>query len=113
MLFVAISMLLFQYRFFLKVFNKPVFRFLKTIPHINDTLLLISGISLAYIASFNPLNHSWLSAKIIALVIYIAFGFMTLKSSGLKSIVAYIFATATFVFMLFTAINKTPFFIGL
>ena len=113
MLFVTISILLFEYRFFLNFFNKPASRFLKITPHINDTLLLISGISLAYIASFNPLHHTWLSAKIIALLVYIGFGFMALKSSGFKSIVGYILASATFVFMLFTAINKPPFFIGL
>ncbi|MBL4661232.1 MAG: SirB2 family protein [Alcanivoracaceae bacterium] len=113
MLFITISILLFQYRFFLKIFNKPISRFLKIIPHVNDTLLLVSAISLAYIANFNPFYHTWLAAKIIALVIYIGFGFMALKSSGLKSILGYIFATATFVFMLLTAISKTPFFIAL
>ena len=113
MLFITISILLFQYRFFLKVFNKPVSRFLIVTPHFNDTLLLISGISLAFIANFNPLDHAWLSAKIIALLVYIGFGFMALKSSGSKSFVGYILATATFVFMVFTAINKTPFLIGL
>ncbi|MBL4773350.1 MAG: SirB2 family protein [Alcanivoracaceae bacterium] len=109
-LFVSISILLFQYRFYLQLFNKPISKLLKVTPHINDTLLLISAISLAYIAGFNPLQQPWLSAKIIALLFYIAFGMLALKSSGTKSILAYVLATLTYVFIILTALNKTPYF---
>ena len=111
MLFVFISITLFEYRFILKLLKRPISRPLKVIPHINDTLLLIAGISLAVMASINPLHHLWLAAKIIALIFYIGFGAVALKSTGMKSIYAYIFATATFIFILFTAVTKTPFFI--
>lgn len=113
MLFITISILLFEYRYFLKVLKKPVGKPLKIIPHINDTLLLVTGISLAFIAGFNPMQEIWLSSKIVALILYIGFGMMALKSNGSKSIVGYILATVTFIFMVFTAISKTPFFIGL
>lgn len=110
--FVVISIVLFQYRFLLKILNKPLAKPLKIIPHINDTILLITGISLAVIAGFNPFNHNWLLAKIIALLLYIGFGMLALKTTGLKSIVSYLAATLTIVFMVFTAINKTPFLFG-
>jgi len=113
MLFVAISIVLFEYRFILKILKKPVAKPLKVIPHVNDTLLLAAGISLAFMASINPLYNTWLMAKIIALVFYVIFGTIALKSTGLKSIYAYILATTTFIFMLFTAVTKTPFFINL
>jgi hypothetical protein len=37
---------------------------------------------------------------------------MALKSTGIKSTVGYILATATFIFMVLTAIKKAPFLIG-
>jgi uncharacterized membrane protein SirB2 len=104
---------LFEYRFFLKILQKPVAKSLKVIPHINDTLLLFAGISLAFMGGINPLHHAWLMAKIIALVFYIIFGTVALKSVGMKSITAYILATATFIFIVYTAVTKTPFFINL
>jgi uncharacterized membrane protein SirB2 len=112
-IFIIISILLFNYRFLLKGLNKPVPKVLKIIPHINDTFLLVSGISLAYIAGFNPLQQSWLMAKIMALILYIIFGTMALKRTGAQSIGGYLFATSMIVFMVITAINKIPFLINI
>lgn len=113
MLFITISIVLFQLRFFLKQLKKPNSKFLKITPHINDTLLLITGISLAYMASINPMEHSWLMAKIIALFVYIVLGMIALKSDGIKSIISYVLATATFAFIVITAIKKVPFLINI
>ena len=90
--------------------NKPIGKFLSVVPHINDTLLFITGISLAFISGFNPLAHTWLAVKLIALVFYIGFGMIALKSSGAKSIVGYVLATIAIVFMVFTALTKNPLF---
>ncbi len=111
MLFITISIVLFQLRFFLKKLDKPLPKLLKITPHINDTLLLVTGLYLAYMAGINPMEHSWLMAKIIALFIYIGFGMMALKSNGMKSNLGYILASATFVFIVLTAIKKAPFLI--
>ncbi len=113
MLFITISIVLFQLRFFLKSFNKPIAKPLKIIPHVNDTLLLVTGITMAYQANINPMVHNWLLAKIVALVLYIAFGAIALKSSGIKSKLSYIVATVLFVFMVLTALKKQPFLFGL
>ena len=110
-IFIIISILLFNYRFLLKILNKTVPKLLKIIPHINDTFLLVTGISLAYLANFNPVEQPWLMAKIIALVLYIVFGMVALKKSGIQSIIGYILAVLMIVFMIFTAINKMPFLI--
>jgi len=112
-IFIIISILLFNYRFLLKGLNKPIPKALKIIPHINDTFLLFSGISLAYIAGFSPLENSWLMAKIMALILYIIFGMIALKRTGVQSFISYIFATLIIVFMVFTAINKIPFLINM
>ena len=110
MLFIVISILLFEYRFLLKVLKKPTGKVLKIVPHVNDTLLLLTGISLAFVTGFNPLDHTWLLAKIIVLFLYIGFGMLALKSSGLKSWVGFFLANAAFAFIMLTAIRKTPLF---
>jgi len=112
MFFVTISILLFGYRFFLKIFNRKIGKALKIVPHINDSLLLASGISLAYWAGFNPLQQYWLGTKIIALFLYIGFGMLALKSNGAKSVFGFVLATATFIFIVYTATTKTSLFIG-
>ena len=43
-------------------------RWVKIVPHIVDTLLLLSAIILAYMLSMSPFANPWLMAKIIALV---------------------------------------------
>ena len=108
---VTISISLFQYRFLLKTLNKPLSKLLKILPHLNDTLLFITGISLAFIAGFNPLIHAWLLAKLTALLLYIGFGIVALKSRGLRCIISYIIATLMVVFMVLAALNKSPLFL--
>ena len=107
---VTISIVLFQYRFLLKKLNKPLSKLLKILPHLNDTLLMMTGIGLAIVAGFNPLLHTWLLAKLIALLLYIGFGMVSLKSNGLKCTISYIIATLMVVFMVLTALNKAPLF---
>jgi len=80
---------------------------LKFIPHIIDTLLLASGLSLAIYTSV-PLFSGWLSIKLMLLVAYIFLGSYTLKKSTTKS-QQFVGITATFVtisVMIFIALTK-------
>ena len=55
----------------------------RTLPHINDTLLLLAAIAMAWIAHLNPLEHNWLMAKLIGLILYILLGSIaTLINAG-------------------------------
>lgn len=54
-------------------------RGVKVLPHINDTLLLISGITLAVLSRQSPLDQGWLLAKLVALLGYILLGMLALK----------------------------------
>lgn len=54
-------------------------RWTRIVPHINDTVLLVSGIALAWTLGISPLEHGWLAAKIVALVAYIVLGTLALK----------------------------------
>lgn len=53
----------------------------KVSPHVLDTLLLLSGILLMFITGLNPIEHSWLTSKLLFLVGYIVFGIKTMHSA--------------------------------
>ncbi len=54
-------------------------RWLKVMPHVVDTLLLLSAIGLMLVIEQYPLTHPWLTAKVLGLVAYIVFGMVALK----------------------------------
>ena len=51
----------------------------RTLPHIVDTVLLLSALTLAWMLRLNPLATPWLLAKIGGLLLYIALGMVALK----------------------------------
>lgn len=53
----------------------------RSVPDMLDSLLLISGISLAYVLGFAPWHDSWLLVKLIGLIVYILLGVMALRES--------------------------------
>ncbi|MDW6001550.1 SirB2 family protein [Vibrio mangrovi] len=56
-------------------------RFLKVVPHLNDTLLLLSGGALIIVTGFVPFTPAapWLTEKLICVLAYILLGFFALK----------------------------------
>nr|WP_174522170.1 SirB2 family protein [Cedecea neteri] len=55
-------------------------RWVRIVPHVNDTLLLISGFALVMITHFYPFTPqgTWLTEKLFGVIIYIALGFIAL-----------------------------------
>jgi uncharacterized membrane protein SirB2 len=97
-----LSIILFIFRFALFKFM-PTFKsnkLLKILPHIIDTFLLIFAIWLCTIISQYPLTDHWLTAKVLGLVGYIAFGTIAIKQGKNWAFVAalvsfaYIFGAA-------------------
>lgn len=82
-LFVAITVILFNLRFWMLTTRpqKPLPSILKALPHINDTLLLFTGLWLMKITHFTPFgNANWLGVKLLLVLAYIAVGIVTLKA---------------------------------
>ena len=52
---------------------------IKRLPHIIDTLLLLSGLGLLAITSLSPFQVPWLGLKLLLLLAYIVFGAMGLR----------------------------------
>lgn len=56
-------------------------RWLRIVPHVNDTLLLTAAVALAVISAQYPLAQPWLTAKVLGLCAYIALGSLALRRS--------------------------------
>ena len=54
-------------------------KWVKIVPHINDTVLLLSAIVLAVQVQQYPFVDSWLTAKLLALCLYIGLGLVALR----------------------------------
>ncbi len=85
-------------------------RLIKVIPHVNDSLLLISGITLAVMTHQYPFVNGWLTAKLFALLAYIVFGSLALKRGRTlhHRRVAALLAIATLAYILAVALNRNP-----
>ncbi len=84
----ALSILLFSVRgyWMLTASNQLTQRWVRILPHIIDTLLLTSAIALTVVLAQYPLQQSWLTAKVVALLAYILFGTIALKRGKTRTI---------------------------
>ncbi|TNV22211.1 SirB family protein [Buttiauxella sp. B2] len=55
-------------------------RWVRIVPHVNDTVLLVSGVALVMITHFYPFTPqgAWLTEKLFGVIIYIVLGFIVL-----------------------------------
>jgi uncharacterized membrane protein SirB2 len=84
-------------------------RVAKTLPHIVDSVLLLSALGLAWTLRLTPAEAPWLLAKIIGLVVYIGLGTLALKpgrSLRLRA-VAWFAALAVFGYIVSVALTKS------
>lgn len=85
-------------------------RMARTLPHINDTVLLGTAIAMLVVLGLNPLTQPWLAAKLLALLVYIALGMVALKPerSRVARLVSGIGAVLVFLYIVSVAVLKTP-----
>jgi len=85
-------------------------RWVKIAPHIVDTLLLSSALALAYIIEQYPFVDSWLSAKVLALLLYIVLGSVALKYARTRTLrmLSWLVAQAVFGYIVLVALDHNP-----
>lgn len=85
-------------------------RLAKTLPHIVDSVLLLSAIALAWQLGANPATTPWLLAKILALLIYITLGMVALRNGLGKPwrAAAWLAALVTYCYIASVAVSKNP-----
>lgn len=83
---VAVSVLFFVVRFVLHMRQSSIMdkKFVKIAPHVIDTFLLLSGLSLCFIIQQFPFVEPWLTEKIIAVAAYILLGIMAMRADRNK-----------------------------
>ncbi len=86
-------------------------RWIKVIPHIIDSVLLLSGLTLAFLLKQYPFVDHWLTAKVLALCLYIGLGSYVIKGAASvnKRLCAFILALGTFAYIVTVALNHHPF----
>ena len=74
---------------------------LRYLPHLNDTVLTVTGIWMAVLYSISPLDQSWFLVKIVALFAYIGLGMYAFKEKHLygRRLVAWGLALCVFFYI--------------
>jgi len=107
-----LSISFFVFRAVLHFMHNPLLqkKLLKIAPHVIDTCLLVAGFSLAIHLSLKPGDNPWLIAKLVALVLYIFLGLVTLKlaKSAMTQKLAFVLALMTFGYIFGVALTKQP-----
>ncbi len=108
----VLSVILFSFRFLLLIRSSTWLqkRWLRVLPHLNDSLLLILAILLCVAIRQAPLINPWLTEKVAAVILYILAGMFALKWSKdrLSKIIWFMIAIFMFAYTANIAINKTP-----
>jgi uncharacterized membrane protein SirB2 len=85
-------------------------RVARRLPHVIDTLLLLSAIMLLVVWRLSPLETPWLGAKVIALLVYIGLGMVALRFGQSREIrvCAWLLALLTAGYIVSVAYSKNP-----
>lgn len=86
-------------------------RWIRRIADSIDSVLLLSALGLVVTLHQYPFVHHWLTAKIIALLLYIGFGSIALKRGRTQGIrvAALIAALASAAYILSVALTRSPY----
>ncbi|WP_292932472.1 SirB2 family protein [Noviherbaspirillum sp.] len=106
----ALSGLLFLARGMLMLADSPLLnrRPLKILPHVVDTVLLASALTMVVWSGQYPFVQNWLTAKVLALIAYILVGSVAIKRGKTKGIrtVAFVIALMLFGYIVKVALTR-------
>lgn len=108
---VALSYAGFFARGLLMIGGAPLLKagWMRIAPHVVDTVLLASAIALVVVSRQYPFVESWLTAKIVALILYIGLGTIALRRGRTMRgrISAWIAAQIVFLYMVAVAVTRS------
>ena len=113
LIFILTSFVSFSGRFALSIFKPDVLqnKFLKIAPHIIDTILLASGVTLVFQGGWLEGEFGWIASKLTLLIGYIVLGVVAMRSmGGAKRWVAFCGALLCYIGIFIIAITKNGFF---
>ena len=96
----------------LRLFDSPLLqrRWVKVVPHVIDTVLLLSAVSLAVLSQQYPIEQAWLSAKLIGLLSYIGCGMMAFRFSRdrRRMVLFFMLALCSYAYIVSVAMTRHP-----
>jgi len=107
--FAALSGLLFLVRGIWMLVNSSMLhkKWVKIVPHLIDTILLASAVTMVVWSSQYPGAQNWLTAKVVALIAYIVLGTIALKRGKSKAVRTGAFIAALVVFLYIAKVALT------
>ena len=113
MLMVALTILLFVLRGLWMMLDSPRLKdkWVRIFPHVIDTLLLITGLWMAIgYLGWPSAGQGWITAKIVALIVYIGLGTVAIKRGRTKAVRTAAFCGALLVvaYIVAVAFAKNP-----
>jgi uncharacterized membrane protein SirB2 len=109
--FAVLSLLGFSLRGFWMLKESPMLQKkpVRILPHINDSLLLLTAIMLAILTGFYPFVVGWVTLKVLLLVVYIVLGIFALKRGKTKQArTVYFFAALATILAIFAIAGIKP-----
>ena len=84
-------------------------RLVRILPHVVDSLFLLSGVGLVATLGVPVLAQPWLVAKLAAVVVYIVLGMIALRRGRTRAVrsIALVLALATFAYIVGVALSKS------
>ena len=108
---VTLSISLFFLRGVWVLRDSPVMqqRWVKIVPHLIDTALLSSALTLAWVSQQWPFEQPGLTAKVVGLLLYVILGSIALKRGKTKAAkaTAWVMALATFGYIVAVALMRS------
>lgn len=85
-------------------------RWVKVLPHVNDTVLLIAAFSLAAMSGQYPFIVDWVTAKVFGIIAYIILGTLALRAASTRSmrIACWVASMAVFGWIVSVALTRQP-----
>jgi uncharacterized membrane protein SirB2 len=85
-------------------------RWIKVLPHINDSILLVAALSLAAMSAQYPFVVGWVTAKVLGVIAYIILGSLALRSGSTQQtrIICWLAAMAVFGWIVSVALSRQP-----
>src|SRR5690554_6655449 len=109
--FALVSITGFLFRSFLMFRDSPLLghKVVQVVPHVVDSVFLLSGFSMAFLLNFGLFSQGWLTMKLFSLMLYLFFVGVALARGTTKSIriAAFFCALFTFSYIVGVAMTKT------
>lgn len=85
-------------------------RWVRVVPHVNDTVLLVAALSLAAMSGQYPFVVDWVTAKIFGVIAYIILGTLALREASTRRlrIACWLGSMAVFGWIVSVALTRQP-----